>query len=372
MAINRILIVLGFVFSLALTNSAGAEPGFFPVNTADVPVAVQKASDSIFEVYLVNAASKKVYNLFTELKDLRTKIEAAHVRPQVRKIIEFQIQYCLIERIFEGCDIYFDTVQATAFLIGDGQTLWTNYHAVENFVESLGELFHRPKWIANLTIASQNLPLSVFDQKGNLVFSATKARGRATLTVKPFSHSSTFSNIDGSYNPSSDFIQIKISSPIGKPLKVAAHDATVGEPVFLLGYPIGTGKFVEEGIDPKEDFVSRAPAPDSDGQGIKLMRGHILPIEDLVQVEQYRDTIKWKSDSRVGILDSALDYYQLIASDSDTTHGASGCPMLNFDGEVIGMNAGGGVIIEDGKVQRILQRGIRLPEVLRKLQNRAR
>ncbi|MGZ6479079.1 MAG: trypsin-like peptidase domain-containing protein, partial [Bdellovibrionales bacterium] len=370
MAFNRILLSLGVALSFTTTNLAMAAPGFFPVNDPDVPAAVKKAADSVFEIYFVNATSKKTFNLFTELRDLRTKVEAAHFRPQIAKIIEFQIQYCLIQRIFEGCDIYFDTAQATGFLVGDSQTLWTNFHAVEDFVESLAELFHRPKWIANLTIRSQNLPLFVFDQKGNLVFSATKARGRATLTVKPFSHTSTTPSLTGQYNQSSDFIEIKLSSPIGQPLRVAKSEAKVNDAVFMLGYPVGTGEFLEAGADAKHaaELVSRSPAPDSDGHGLKLMKGTLVPIESPFQSQSDLDLQWWKIHSHMGFLDTELDYYQLITSDSDTAFGASGSPMLNLDGEVIGMNAGGEVINENGKVQRVLQRGIRLPEVLKKLE----
>jgi hypothetical protein len=370
MALSRILLILGAIFSIAMTNFALAEPGFFPVDEAPAPV--KKAADSIFEIYFLNVASKKTFHLFTELGDLRAKIEAAHVRPQIKKIFEFQIQYCLINKIWDDCDIYFDTAQATGFLVGDRQTLWTNHHAVEDFIESLAQVSHHSKWVTNFSIERQNLPLFVFDQKGNLVFSATKARGRATLTVQPFAADPKLTFFPDSHNQSSDFISIKLSSPIGQPIQVAKADAKVGDSVFMLGYPIGTGKFIEENVDAKHaaELVSRAPAPDSDGQGLKLMKGRLIPIEDLVQVEKYRDTVWWQARSSMRVFERELNYFQLIASDCDTVFGASGSAMVNLDGELIGMNAGGETIAENGKVVRVVQRGIRLPEVLRKLEEK--
>ena len=353
------------------TNFAHAKPGFYSLEDPSVPPPVQQAADSVFEIFVLNALDKKTVNLTTDGDTFEAKVKAAGLKPEIETIIRFQIQYCRDHGFSESCDIYPDTDQGTAFLVDDGKTLWTNYHVVEDFVESLAELFHHPKWIANLTLKKQNLPVFLFNRAGQLVFAATTTGGRATVTVKPFSHQLTLPSIKGGYNASSDFVQIKISQSIGKPLALATTTPKEGDEMFLLGYPAGTGKYMEPDTpkDVIKDMVTRTPAPDSDGKGLKLMMGNIQPVEGAVTDPSLKGPglPLWQMQSLTGLLDDRLDFYQLIVSDSDTTHGASGGAMLNAQGQLLGMNAGGGVTVVDGKVVQVTQRGIMLPEVLRKL-----
>lgn len=372
---TRSLPLLVLVVTILVTPiGTQAAPGFYPLTSPNIPVQVQQAADSVFEIFVLDAQAKKVINLKTDRESFEQKISNAHLNSQIKSILHYQINFCLEHNIIENCDIYTDTAQGSGFLLQDGKTLWTNFHVVDEFVTSLAQLFHRPKWIAKLTLKNQNLPIFVFDNNGNLVFVAAKDADRATVSIKPFKGAMTIGLPYEEFDESSDFVQIQLSRAIGRPLPVAesGHEAKLGDKIFIIGYPTGTGPYTEADSNDQQltDLHARWPFPDAPGGLIRVSSGEVLPIEMLLtQNQPTAEQIQiWKKQSTLGFDMNGPDYYQMIASNADTIFGCSGGPILNGDGQVVGMNAGGKTKrIQGGTVVEVDERGIRLLDVLKKL-----
>jgi hypothetical protein len=104
----------------------------------------------------------------------------------------------------------------------------------------------------------------------------------------------------------------------------------VGDPVFILGYPVGTGPNMEKGLDAahQADLKARSPYPDATGDLLRVSFGKISPAERLVADKMLSadQLLAWRKNSALGLPSQDLDFDQLICSDADTVFGDSGGP----------------------------------------------
>lgn len=136
--------------------------------------------------------------------------------------------------------------------------------------------FKRDEWMAFLTLTEQNLPIFVFNKNHQLVFSGSKADGKAQVLQKPFD--GNFINyLKGDYTSSSDFIKIRLSRSIGNPLSLAERAPFPTEPVFTVGFPTGTGLYsTDTNPKHKDEMISRQPCPDSTGDRMLVSFGFCI------------------------------------------------------------------------------------------------
>lgn len=117
------------------------------------------------------------------------------------------------------------------------------------------------------------------------------------------------------YAEDSDYVTLRLSKSLGKPLHFAAARPVVGQRVFVLG---------------------------SDGKGLKVSFGRVVPHAGLTNF--------------FGMNAGSLHFWELqsmVFSSADSQHGQSGGPVLNEAGEVVSVHGGGRTRRKNGVVVRI-------------------
>lgn len=324
--------------------------GFYPVNTQGIPKEVVAAAASVFRLRVIAAGNESSLNQIDvsggKGRDFKQKIRNLEARSGFdemdKMVLIKQIEFC--ERFSDiedqkTCILATDIRKSSGFLKGNGHTLWTNAHAVEgnmNFIEQYGQ-----KSKTDQLRDKQRLGIFIFDSNGRLLVDPYV--DEVHLTIAP-EQTSVAQLRNSFYAEDSDYVGLSLAKDIGAPLKVSSKNMTIGDRIFVLGYPACTGCDPSETlkVDDPLDFADRSPGPNSDGTGLKVSIGFILNTNGL--------------SSFFGVQENSMKLWRLdrmYFNTADSNHGSSGGPLVNEKGEVVAIHSGGKSRQTSGKLVRI-------------------
>jgi hypothetical protein len=310
------------------------ELGFKRLSDLSTPENIKKASESVFEVRVPEArdlSDVTVVDLTDpRMVDFESKIAGITPSDKIDEkekiVILSQIKNCRKSpEQTKNCALMFSIQKATAFLAGDseGTTLWTNAHVVNGFLNI--QALARGKSILDIVKDKPRMLVFVFNQQGELVFDPFKDTAQLQDTDEP----SYASLIRGKwFAEDSDFVSMKLSRKIGQSLKIGVR-AKSGDRLYHPGYAACTGCARNPNVTDPLDNNSRGPGQDSNGIGLYWTAGEQ---QDLKTVTAYLE-----------VPSGMWDMYkkdQMIFFSADAQVGMSGGPILNADGQVIGVFAG--------------------------------
>ena len=333
-----------------------SSPGFYSPTDAKIPHGVRNAGHSVYQIRVLMASSQNSIRQFdisngqgSALKKKIASLPNSEFDDFEKTVILKEIERC--ERYKDisdqqTCALTLQMAKGTAFLVGDGQTLWTNFHNVEHYLDLVEKFGGSTK--ADQIKNDYKLAIYIFDSKGNLVVDPSVVD--VHLLVRPqLSRMATSQHT--LYAEDSDYVALKLSKSIGTPLKLANRNPKVGESIYNLGYPACTGCSTDKFVtDTPEDFADRAPFPNSNGIDLLVAKGTVVS--------------STAAQSFLGISDAVAARYNLdrmVFTSADSVGGNSGSPILDEDGRVLGIDAGGKTVSKDGHYERI-SRGVLPPE----------
>ncbi|WP_408095727.1 serine protease [Peredibacter sp. HCB2-198] len=338
--------------SAFLTVQAFAAPGFFNPNDPQLPANLKTAASSVYQVRTAffedyeNYSDLDVVDLTkTDINEVYAIIDKSTGDKQEKEIQKAFLRMCKTPEQKQSCILPLKINIGSGFITGSGNKLWTNAHVMEKMLKTKATT--NEKSLNEILTTKNTMPLFIFDKNGNMVFNgleeaiAFAATPHSTQTAQS---SGTFYGID------SDYIAIQLPKNIGRPLKVAKQ--LNSDDVAVIGYPMCTGCTAPEGMD-KLEFTSRAPYQNAEDCLEKVTGGKLITPEafgQLAQINQY--------------LINTLDKRSFVAYTADSHYGMSGGPILNFNGEVIGIHAGGKSVQTHNGLQRF-SRGVRPPELFK-------
>lgn len=340
---------VSYFFLLLLSINAFARPGFYNPNDPNLPPALKKASESVYEV---RTAFLEDFNEYTDVSvvDISTphaknevlkEINAQNIDSKTKTILRAFVEKCKSADEKANCVLPQKTNVGSSFITGSGSTLWTNAHVLEKSIVSKAKM--NDKTVEDILKSKENLPIFIFDKSGKLVFNGLEQAVSFKATPAPTYLTQTQGSL---YAVDSDYFALNLPAPLGTPLKVAK--SLTSNNVAVMGYPSCTG------CDSNDDMArDRYPYPNAEDCEEKVTGGQLLTPEawgQLAQVNQH--------------LIQTLDRRTFIAYDADTTYGMSGGPVLNERGEVIGVNAGG-KSARTMNGHQVFGRGVRPPELFK-------
>lgn len=343
------LILLCLLLNL---GTALAAPGFFDPNDSNLPAKLKTASDSVFEVRTAfiedfdNYSDVEILdiNAIGEDKVLQT-IDQMDVDAKEKQIYKAFIKLCKTQKREQECPIPQKRGSGTGFITGNGSKLWTNAHVMEKVLQTKATT--NDKSLQTVLSESATVPLFVFDKNGKMIFNGLEQA--VTYTAIP--RQTPLAQAQNSfYAVDSDAIAIQLPQSIGTPLKVAKQ--LYSDDVAVIGYPTCTGCDAPDGMDELE-FIDRYPYQNAEDCVEKVTGGKLITPDSWANLAQIHQSLL-----------QMVDKSSFIAHTADSQHGMSGGPMLNFNGEVIGIHAGGKSIQGQDGVKRY-SRGVRPPELFR-------
>ena len=333
-----------------LTAAEAAMPaglGFYPVTAPGVPAPVAATADSIF-ILKVLAFDGEDSIRQVDVSNGQGRAEKARVQALDPKVADDMDKLVVIKQI-EACERYPDVENqktcvisgsihtGSGFVAGDGKTLWTNAHVVENSLKYLEYIRKTP--VADQLKDHGRVAIFVFDAHRRLVVDPNV--DAIFLKVIP-AMTATAAETKTFYAQDSDYAAVSLSRPIATPLKIAARGVGPTERLFVLGYPLCTGCTpADVVIEDPNDFVSRAPRPNSDGQGLKVTSGVTITAEE--RGEFFGQAVNAEN----------FNLRRMLFSTADSQHGNSGGPVMNARGEVIAIHAGGLSKLVEGQMRRV-------------------
>lgn len=339
------------VLFLLLSSSLMAAPGFFNPTDPNIPVGLKSASDSVFEIKTAffedfeNYEDISIYDVTkVSTSDLDEMMSKSYKDPKDLAVARAFLNLCKTPEKKAQCPVPIKINNGSSFITGNGSTLWTNAHVMDKVIKmkAAGE----NKSALEILQSKITMPIFIFDKNGTMIFNGLEEQ--ISFKALPKSTQLTKMKKDSFYAEDSDYLAIVLPKPIGKPLKVARQ--LHSNDIAVIGYPLCTGCEAPEGYDPQE-FASRHPYPDAEDCEEKITGGQLIMPEtwgQMAQVNQY--------------LENALDRSTFISHTADSHYGMSGAPLLNRNGEVVGIHAGGKTVQTFNGTQRF-SRGVRPPEL---------
>lgn len=298
--------------------------GFYELNSKEIPQSIRAASGSVYQILFFtigeNADGYKIVKkgeLKQREKEARENVKKESSYDSFAKLAaNKQIDGCLNDQNLSDdsdCVFMHYPVRGTAFLAGDGATLWTSAKVVEQHLKSLSAF---SKKSVTEEASKANLLMYVFDSKNNLVFD-------------PYSRKAVIEyGIDGIEN---DYVVIKLSEEIGTPLKWANRSSSkINTEVFVLGYPACTGCEAPEGATKEEKLDYKSRSSNANANVLNATRGTVLFPDETV--------LGFYNSSKA---DGDLMKDTIISYTADSQQGMNGGPVLNTKGQVIAIHRGG-------------------------------
>ncbi len=358
-AIKKLFILLTAVtISAPLNVSAAAittELGFKTLTDKSTPLNIKKAAESVYEVRIPSADSPEDVTFFDldgpEFKAFRKKmadLPESSLSKQERTVVEKQIEYCRKEKNEKQCALFLTIERGTAFLAGgDGSYLLTNAHIVNRFLKVAAK--NESKSVLDYLKTPQWVPIFLFDHSGELVFDPYSTQP----AIVKFGVPSLQAFFSGSswYGDDSDYVVIQLPKPLGTPLKIAPTRVT-GENLYHLGFASCTG--CELNPNTTDPELNRDRKDKGNSNGKNLYWNPSGPLFDLATTAE--------------ILNAPAKYFEgshksnWIFFSSDAQVGMSGGPILNGNGEAVGVFAGSKPIIKKDGSMAVVSRGVRPPE----------
>lgn len=322
--------------------------GFFKADHTELPEKVRLAADSVFELRVLSAStdnSIKVLNLKTESAEIEKikNMEATGDDLIEKKVIVAQIERCeKDETLIEQCPLSIEIRKSTGFLLNSGKELWATAHSIERFLSM------RTKYEGH-TLEKQlvdKIPLRVFifNRNGEMVFNPFVE----TMTLKQLPKKTKAAERNQKfYAEDSDYVVLDLSKSIGQPLKKHTTPPKSNDSVFVVGFPACTGCDASQYSESDQlDFTDRKPKENSSGFGIFISSGRWANSENAIkQLEMTAEAA------------SIYNLNQMVFYSADSQSGMSGSPVVNSQGEVLAIHAGG-KSMKKGDVHYRVSRGV--------------
>lgn len=292
--------------------------GFYSLQTPGLPAGVAAAGDSVYEVRVV--ANSKNSARFIDVSRGRGAVEKRKIlrmplsehEANSKTVVLKQIEFCESQELShqKACPVFTESAMGSAFVIGDGASMMTAAHVVEHVMDIVEQNAEVPKSLQ--FVRHQRVLIFVFNRSGQLVVDPFLE----PITLEKAPRETYVARMRRNfYAEDSDYVTLRLSKSLGKPLHFAAARPVVGQRVFVLG---------------------------SDGKGLKVSFGRVVPHAGLTNF--------------FGMNAGSLHFWELqsmVFSSADSQHGQSGGPVLNEAGEVVSVHGGGRTRRKNGVVVRI-------------------
>lgn len=336
---TRLLFLALLSISRLAFAESGSHLGFYSASHLSIPPQVRKASDSVFQIIVPNLEGKSLNTFqipsreYTALK--KRFLNYKNMSATSRKVIAAQIDFCDWQTL-KSCDIYLNSHAATGFFMNGA--LWTNAHVVESYFDQL----KNPQERLLIFIFNKNDELilnplvePVFLQKLPVLNQRAEQRG-------------TF------YSEETDFVAFKIPKALAPSLQPVPDKNSIllSQDLYIPGFPACTNCHEGSNSQDSNDLLDRSPFPNSSGHGLHLTHGPRLSLAAAASLlEIPLDNL------------TRLSGQGLMFLESDSRQGMSGAPILNSQGQVIGIFSGGKTKSKNGTLSRV-SRGVRVQQLL--------
>lgn len=297
------------------------ESGFYDLRDAKVSPESRTNAQSVFRMLVpLRHFRQKISVGFGFGEYRKYEIRSSSLDPIMKTVLVRQIEHCeesqgLLGLLGEDCEVSFSIELGSAFLAGDGRTLWTAMHVA-------GSAFG---FSENIPQADSKYPpqIFVFDDHDNLIVDPFKDPMQPRQFPKGSGDGLFRMMYEGTQN---DYVSFTLARAIGQPLKIAASAPAPGERISVIGYPACTNCVSASQAASRADFSSRSPRPNSDGKTIKVSFGEVADNNYFRAV--FDKSVAERPDA---------DLNKMISTTADVVPGNSGGPAFNAAGEVIGM-----------------------------------
>jgi len=228
-----------------------------------------------------------------------------------------QLRFCQRTNL-RYCPIFDAVGKGTAFLVENDRQIFSVLH---NFNDFFGVQIQKQDLIDRNEIRKviRNIPIPMLMTRNDESLAFTSKDNTALMDL--FNPDTRLFDVKFGNNAFmfklSDLVSLNVASAMpDRPLKIATRLPEVGDVVYGLGYPRKT-----------KDRHSTFGTEDSDGKQIWVSKGHVI------------STAEWArriDPDMPPLVKLAYDAY-MIMTDFDVEHGDSGGPILNEQGEVVGV-----------------------------------
>jgi len=302
------------ILLLQLSVAAQASPGFFLANDKTIPAAVASTSS---HVYKLTSQGGRLNRVVITSDAGQLKLAQDQFSGDDSWWQNAQLGYCVANKL-NVCPVFDQMGDGSAFTLNTPDSMYTNLH---NFYEVISANYSLDEDATSETILKRNLHVPLVfilnDQNGKSVVNTSKTT-IGTLEFfnpSPLLLGKDITMMDSALGRVSDVVRVHLVDTSAIPLQASKSTTHIGDTVYLAGYP-------SETLD-----RSKIGVPDSDGNSLRFSVGKIISFSDWKQ----------RTGNNFGAQAESLLQENMIFFDADCEHGNSGGPLLNANGEVVGI-----------------------------------